>query len=93
MVTRLLTGEELGGYLAGKASTHAIARIRSQRSIIGLSSGPGFVYPLFQVDVRRERLRPEVTALNRALLLRGDVWSAMEWWLTDGAGLRDPGPT
>jgi hypothetical protein len=83
----MLTAADLCEALRQKPTTQAVARMRSQRVLIGLANGPGYLFPAFQVDGPRGRVRPEVAERNRRLLLVHDEWAALEWWFTSGRKL------
>ena len=72
--------EPLGGVSEVRSYTK---RLRDSSQVIALKTGRTYVYPYFQFDRRKHRVRPVVAEVNRILLANQDPWGAMAWWLSD----------
>ena len=55
-------------------------RLRATSTVIAVKHGNAFVYPAFQFDAGRHRVRPVVAEVNQALGAGADPWGALAWW-------------
>ena len=57
-------------------------RLRDSSTVIALKRGNAYLYPAFQFDADRHKVRPTVSDVNEALGAAGDPWGALAWWTT-----------
>lgn len=57
-----------------------LQRLRSTSELIAVKHGNAFVYPEFQFDRRRHRIRPVVGRVNQTLGAARDPWGSLSWW-------------
>ena len=57
-----------------------LKRLRSSSQLVAVKRGNAFVYPEFQLDRSRHRIRPVVARVNQALGAARDPWGALSWW-------------
>ncbi len=57
-----------------------LKRLRSSSQLVAVKRGNAFVYPEFQFDRSRHRIRPVVGRVNQALGAARDPWGALSWW-------------
>lgn len=57
-----------------------LKRLRSRSQLVAVKHGNAFVYPEFQFDRRRHRIRPVVDQVNQTLGAARDPWGSLSWW-------------
>lgn len=57
-----------------------LERLRSSSQLVALEHGSALVYPQFQFDRSRRRIRPVVGRVNQELRAVSDPWGALSWW-------------
>ena len=72
---------------AKKTNREKIRRIRKRSLLLGLPSGRGYLYPMFQFDAERREIFPEVRAVNERLNAASDPWGVASWWVSCHARL------
>jgi hypothetical protein len=72
--------QPLGGVTEVRSYTK---RVRDSSEVVALKSGRSYVYPRFQFDPERHRVRPTVAQVNRSLLASQDPWGVMAWWVSE----------
>ncbi|RJQ55069.1 MAG: hypothetical protein C4521_03125 [Actinobacteria bacterium] len=65
---------------------------RRRGKLIGLAYMNRYLYPAFQFDADRGRIRPEVARINRLLGAGSDPWGAASWWISPNAMLGGKAP-
>lgn len=58
-------------------------RLRQSSEVVAVKDRNTFVYPKFQFDPERRRVREPVGRANRLLLAKEDPWGALAWWLAE----------
>ncbi|HVS65103.1 MAG TPA: hypothetical protein VMT85_16555 [Thermoanaerobaculia bacterium] len=64
-----------------------IADLRQRSTLLGLRHGRGYVFPAFQFDLPKRRIRPEVEAVNQAFDAATDPWGVASWWISPNGRL------
>ena len=75
---------------AKQANRERVRQYRMRSWLLGLSSGRGFMYPVFQFDTERRDVHAAVRAVNERLDAAGDPWGVASWWFSrhDRLGVR-----
>lgn len=74
----LLTAEEIGALLGIAHPGPVVRRWRSEGKLIAIPASRGHVYPAFQFDVVRRRVRPEIARAN--ITTSSSCWDQLEYW-------------
>ena len=78
---RVLQPREVALALGAKEGNREKVRSLRQRShLLGLPRGRAYLYPAFQIDLRRREVYPEVREINEALGAADDPWGVASWW-------------
>jgi hypothetical protein len=78
---KVLKPREVALALGAKAANRERVRSLRERShLLGLPRGRAYLYPAFQIDLRRREVYPEVRAVNEALGAADDPWGVASWW-------------
>lgn len=93
----MLTAEQVADLVRSTNNNRreAGSAMRRQGRAVGLEVGGRTVFPAFQFDHARARLRPVVAEINRQLGAASDSWGVASWWLApsvwraDGASPAD----
>ena len=86
------TAGELLGSASGANPRQYANRLRQDGALLGVSFKNAFVYPAFQFDARRKRIRPAVEEANRVLGAADDPWGVASWWVTPSERLGGRAP-
>jgi hypothetical protein len=84
-------GEALGSQAAGNPRQLA-SRLRASGRLLGVPRGKSWVYPRFQLDLARGRIRPVAAEVNRLLGAAHDPWGVASWWVTPKERLANLAP-
>ena len=81
--TPMLTAEHVADLVrsANNNRREAGSAMRRQGRAVGVEVGGRTVFPAFQFDHARARLRPVVAEINRRLGAASDPWGVASWWL------------
>jgi len=83
---RMLTSSQAGDLLGtnSKSNKRQYANnLRTSGELLGIPHKRNrYVYPAFQFDVKRSRLRPVVSKVNKLLDALHDPWGVASWWIT-----------
>lgn len=67
---------------AKQANRERVRQYRMRSWLLGLRSGRGFMYPVFQFDPQRRDVYAAVRAVNERLDAAGDPWGVASWWFS-----------
>lgn len=77
---RLLTAAEVGEVLQISNAAYCLRRWRDQSRVLSIPVSHGHLYPAFQFDGERLRLRPEVSRRLAAMAPTRGPWEQIEMW-------------
>ncbi|HVS12140.1 MAG TPA: hypothetical protein VMS76_19925 [Planctomycetota bacterium] len=79
----------------GAAATNRqkVADLRQRSVLVGLPHGNRYLYPAFQFDLARKRVRPVVAEVNQLLEAAEDPWGVASWWVSPNGWLGGERPT
>ena len=68
------------------------SRLRSNGELLALPVANQYVYPAFQIDVRRKRVHPEIKMVGDLLSAADDPWGVLSWWESPNSRIGDRRP-
>jgi hypothetical protein len=93
---QLLTSSQAGTVLGTRSESNKrqyASKLRLSGELLGIPHKKNrFLYPAFQLEVGRARVRPIVVEVNRLLDALGDPWGVASWWITPSERLGDLSP-
>lgn len=77
------TADDLRALLGADTGTHRLRMLRNNGSLVAYRVvRRGIVFPLFQFETERGRIRPCVVKANRRLRRLADESAVLVWWLS-----------
>jgi len=67
-------------------------RLRSEGALLAIPVANKYVYPAFQIDVRRKRVHPEIKLVGELLGAADDPWGVVSWWESPNSRIGDRRP-
>lgn len=85
----LLTAEAVAHALGSQSvNPRQYANAKRRKSeLLGLPVKNRQLFPAFQIDASRQRIRPGIAEVNRLLDAAGDPWGVASWWFSEDAWL------
>ncbi len=86
----MLSSSEAARRLGAKPSNREkVSSFRRRSMLLGLPRDEGrqYLYPSFQIDLRRREIHPEVRKVNEMLDAVSDPWGVASWWVSMNARL------
>lgn len=65
---------------AKETNREKVASLRRRSVLLGIPRDARYLYPAFQLDLRRRRIFPEVWKVNEVLGAADDPWGVASWW-------------
>ena len=86
---KMLTAEAVADALGSRSvNPRQYANTRRRKGeLVGLPVKNRRLYPAFQFDAEKQRVRPSVAEVNRLLGAADDPWGAASWWFSADAWL------
>lgn len=90
----LLTGTAVSKLLGSRSDNQRqyANRLRSEGELLAIPRANQYVYPAFQIDVRRKRVHPEITIVSGLLGAANDPWGVLSWWQSPNPRIGDRRP-
>ncbi|RYG85346.1 hypothetical protein EON77_05730 [bacterium] len=80
---RMLSAEEAGRFLGSTSTTKPSQYAHDARKrgdLLGLPDRNTYVFPVFQLDLKRKVVRAAAARVNRMLNAASDPWGVASWW-------------
>ena len=91
----LLDAEAAGALLGSQSGTNRRQYANAQRQrgdLLGVPRLNAYLYPAFQFDLARRRIREAAATVNRLLGANEDPWGVASWWTTPSERLQNRAP-